>query len=98
MLQDVALGLWALTMLWLPVLVVAEITHRRLGYDVRRWSTVFPVGMYAACSFVLGAAAHAGGITSFASVWVWVAVAVWAVVLVAMLHRGFEAVRWPAGA
>jgi len=92
-LQDVALGLWALTMLWLPVLVVAEITHRRFGYDVRRWSTVFPVGMYAACSFVLGAAAHAGGITSFASVWVWVAVAVWAVVLVAMLHRGLEAVR-----
>ena len=24
------------------------------SYNVRRWSTVFPVGMYAACSFVVG--------------------------------------------
>ena len=92
-LKDVALGLWVLTMLWLPVLVIAEITHPRLGYDVRRWSTVFPVGMYAGCSFAVGAAAQAGGITSFARVWVWVAVAVWTVVMVAMLHRGFEAIR-----
>ena len=92
-LKDVALVLWVLTMLWLPVLVVAEITHRRLRYDVRRWSTVFPVGMYAACSFVVGSAAHAGAITSFARVWVWIAVAVWAVVLVAMLYRGTETAR-----
>ena len=92
-LKDVALALWVLTMLWLPVLVVAEITHRRVRYDVRRWSTVFPVGMYAACSFVVGAALGAGGITAFARVWVWIAFGVWAVVLVAMLYRGIEAVR-----
>jgi tellurite resistance protein TehA-like permease len=92
-LKDVALVLWVLTMLWLPVLVVAEITHRRLRYDVRRWSTVSPIGMYAACSFVVGAAAPAGAIASFARVWVWIAVAVWAVVLVAMLCRGIETVR-----
>jgi tellurite resistance protein TehA-like permease len=92
-LKDAALALWVLTMLWLPVLVLGEITHRRLRYDIRRWSTVFPVGMYAACSFVVGAAAHAGGITNFARVWVWVAVGVWAVVLVAMLYRGISAVR-----
>ena len=93
MLKDAALGLWVLTMLWLPVLVVTEIAHPRLRYDVRRWSTVFPVGMYATCSFVVGTTAHAGGITSFARVWVWVAVALWVVVLVAMLRRGVEAAR-----
>ena len=49
--------------------------------------------MYAACSFVVGSAAHAGAITSFARVWVWIAVAVWAVVLVAMLYRGTETAR-----
>jgi Voltage-dependent anion channel len=85
--KDLALVLWVLTMLWLPVLVVAEITHPRLHYDVRRWSTVFPLGMYAACSFVIGAAAHAGGITSFAKVWVWVALAVWVVVMAAMVEK-----------
>ncbi len=31
--------------------------------------------------------------TSFARVWVWIAVAVWAVVLVAMLYRGIETAR-----
>lgn len=44
-LKDVALGLWVLTMLWLPVLVAAELLRPRLRYDVRRWSTVFPFGM-----------------------------------------------------
>jgi hypothetical protein len=85
-LKYLALVLWVLTMLWLPVLVLAELLHPRLHYDVRRWSTVFPVGMYAACSFVVGAAAAAGGITSFARVWVWVALAVWAVVFVGLIR------------
>jgi hypothetical protein len=91
-LEDAALGLWVLTMLWLPVLLVAEVIRPRFEYDVRRWSTVFPFGMYAACSFVVGAAAHADGITSFARVWVWIALAVWAAVLGAMIRRGIQAV------
>ncbi len=92
-LRDVALVLWVATMLWLPLLLAAEVIRPRLEYDVRRWSTVFPFGMYAACSFVVGAAANAGAITSFARVWVWIALAVWAVVLAAMIRRGIRAVR-----
>ncbi len=91
--KDVALGLWVLTMLWLPVLVAAELLRPRLRYDVRRWSTVFPFGMYAACSFVVGTATHVTGVSDFARVWVWVAVAVWAVVLGAMIGRGARAIR-----
>jgi tellurite resistance protein TehA-like permease len=87
-LEDVAIALWVLTMLWLPVLLVEELRHPRPGYDVRRWSTVFPFGMYAACSLVVGGVAHAGAIASFARVWTWIAVVVWAVVLVAMIRRG----------
>jgi hypothetical protein len=56
-----SLALWALTIAWLPVLLAAELLRPRLRYDVRRWSTVFPVGMYAACSFAVGAAAGAPG-------------------------------------
>jgi tellurite resistance protein TehA-like permease len=89
-LKDTSLVLWALTIAWLPVLVAAEALRPRLRYDVRRWSTVFPVGMYAACSFIVGAAAHAPGITHFARVWVWAGVAVWLVVFVAMLRRGLR--------
>jgi hypothetical protein len=88
-------------MLWLPLLLLAEALGPRLHYDVRRWSTVFPFGMYAACSFVVAMVAHAGAITSFARVWVWVALAVWAVVFTAMIRRGVEhglrRPRTPAG-
>jgi tellurite resistance protein TehA-like permease len=92
-LQSVSLGLWALTMLWLPVLLLAEALRPRPGYDVRRWSTVFPVGMYAACSFAVGQAAPASAITSFARAWVWVALMVWPIVFAAMLRDGLRVVR-----
>jgi Voltage-dependent anion channel len=80
-LEALALGLWVATMLWLPVLLAAEVLRPRLHYDVRRWSTVFPIGIYAACSFVVGTVAEAGVCTKF--VWVWVWVAVWTVVFAA---------------
>lgn len=92
-LKALSLALWVLTMLWLPMLLVAEALRPRLRYDVRRWSTVFPVGMYAACSFVVGTVAHASGITDFARVWVWVGLAVWAAVFAAMLRRGYQLPR-----
>lgn len=92
-LRDLTLVLWVATMIWLPFLVAAEAMRPRLSYNVRRWSTVFPVGMYAACSFVVGAVTHTPGITDFARVWVWVAFAVWLVVFGAMLSLGPRFVR-----
>ena len=92
-LKTVSVVLWALTIAWLPVLLAAELLRPRLGYDVRRWSTVFPVGMYAACSFVVGAAAHAPAIADFARGWVWAGVGVWLVMFAAMLRRGLQLAR-----
>jgi tellurite resistance protein TehA-like permease len=89
-LKDLAVVLWGLAILWLPLLLLAETLRPRLHYDVSRWSTVFPLGMYAACSFVVGAVASSRPITSLARVWVWVAVAAWAVVFVAMVHRAIK--------
>jgi tellurite resistance protein TehA-like permease len=48
-----ALGLitWTFAVAWLPLLLLSsELPRPRLDYDLRRWSTVFPVGMYAAIS------------------------------------------------
>lgn len=87
-LKDVTVLLWVLTVLWLPVLLLEEATHPRLQYDVRRWATVFPVGMYAACSFVVGRAVGVPTITSLARVWIWAAVALWLIVFAAMVARG----------
>ena len=63
-LEAIAIGLWVLTMLWLIVLLFAEARWPRLRYDARRWSTVFPVGMYAASSFTVGVVVPVGAITS----------------------------------
>ncbi len=87
------LALWVTAMAWLPVLVVTELSSRRLLYDTRRWSTVFPVGMYAACSFVTGEALGFAGLTELAMIWTWFGLAVWAVVLIAMLWQPLPVLR-----
>lgn len=90
MLEPLSVVLWALAIAWLPVLVIAEAVRRRPSYDTRRWSTVFPVGMYAVCSFIAGAAAHAPAIVEFARAWVWAGLALWVVVFVGVLRRGWR--------
>src|ERR1039457_4903990 len=49
--------------------------------------------MYAACSFAVGQAAHAHAITSFARVWVWIALVVWLIVFAGMLRGGGHVLR-----
>jgi hypothetical protein len=89
--KDIALVLWVLTLLWLPVLLFAEVRWPRGRYSVRRWSTVFPVGMYAACSFVVGTVHSVPAITDFARVWVWGAVAVWVLVATGLARASARA-------
>ena len=69
------LVLWCLAIAWLPALIGCEIISPRLSYDVRRWATVFPLGMYPACSFAVGRVAGVPGITRFGQIGTWVAVA-----------------------
>jgi tellurite resistance protein TehA-like permease len=92
-LEELTVVLWVLSIAWIPVLVIAEVARPRPGYDVRRWATVFPIGMYAACSGLGGSAAHAAAMTDFARVLVWIALAVWLVVFVAMVRHGVQLVR-----
>jgi tellurite resistance protein TehA-like permease len=91
--KTIAIVLWILSMLWLPVLLFAEARWPRPGYHPRRWSTVFPLGMYAACSFAIGALIHVDAITSFAQVWVWVAAAAWAALLLATARHAAGLLR-----
>ena len=90
-----SLVLWCLAMAWLFPLVSCEILRPRLSYDVRRWATVFPLGMYAACSFAVGQVTGISGIAGFAQVWTWVAFTVTLVVLAGLLRRARH-VWWPA--
>jgi tellurite resistance protein TehA-like permease len=92
-LEAIAVGLWVLSVLWLIVLLFAEARWPRLRYDARRWSTVFPLGMYAVSSFAVGVVVPVGAITSFARVWVWIALASWAIVFLATVGRVARVVR-----
>ena len=84
-LATVAFALWLLAMAWLPVLVAAEVLRPRLRFDVRRWATVFPLGMYAVMSFAVAHATGHAWIEDFARAWTVVALAAWAAVALAAL-------------
>ena len=81
-------GLWLVTMLWLPILVIFEVISPRFVYNLRRWSTVFPLGMYAACSFALAVVSpQFVWIDLFAKFWVWIGFAAWLLVALSMLFK-----------
>lgn len=86
-LVDATLALWVAAALWLPALIAAELISPRFRYDTLRWSTVFPFGMYAVCSVATSRVTGIGGIGSFGRAWIWVAFAVWAIVMASMLRR-----------
>ncbi len=86
----VALVLWCLAMLWLGPLIAAEALRPRLSYDVRRWATVFPLGMYAASSFALSQVTGITWISTFARVWTWLAVTVSVFVLAGLIRRSWQ--------
>jgi Voltage-dependent anion channel len=96
-LATATLVLWCLAMLWPLPLIVSEAVRPRLGYDVRRWATVFPLGMYPACSVAVGRVTGITGITTFGEVGTWVAVAAMLLAL-AGLFRSIHHTWRPPGA
>jgi tellurite resistance protein TehA-like permease len=88
-----SLALWAAAVAWLPALLVSEVVRPRLAYDPRRWSTVFPLGMVAVCSFNVAQVEDLAGLRRFAAGWIWLAVAVWVVVSVGLVRRTVGTIR-----
>jgi tellurite resistance protein TehA-like permease len=87
-----AVVLWAFATWLIPVLVAAGWwRHGRrnvpLRYEPTLWSIVFPLGMYAVAGIYLGEADHLPLVAGIGGVALWVALAVWVVVLVAMLRH-----------
>lgn len=77
-----ALTTAALTLLMLnwavySVLVVAEIANPRPGYDIRRWATVFPLGMTAVATLTTGAVADLTALRVVGRVLLLIAVVAW---------------------
>ncbi|WP_079430941.1 MULTISPECIES: tellurite resistance/C4-dicarboxylate transporter family protein [Streptomyces] len=77
-----ALGL---SLVWYAVLLVAEVRSPRPRYDIRRWSTVFPLGMTATACLTIAATTGPERLRPLGEVLLWIAVAAWALTSAAFL-------------
>ncbi len=91
---DVGAVIWIASVLWLPPLLIAEVRSPRVHYQLRRWSTLFPVGMYAASGFAVARVSGLQPAGSFARFWLWGAVALSIILFVGLVRsRVFGARR-----
>ncbi|MFJ9730205.1 tellurite resistance/C4-dicarboxylate transporter family protein [Streptomyces sp. NPDC101171] len=87
-LRNVTVALLVLDLACCVVLLAAEVARPRLRYDVRRWSTVFSLGMTAASALSVGAVMGIGWLRQPGEALVWLAVAVWVAVAAAAVLAG----------
>ncbi|MFE9552088.1 tellurite resistance/C4-dicarboxylate transporter family protein [Streptomyces sp. NPDC006703] len=85
-LETTTLVLLGLSLAWCAVLLVAETRWPRPGYDIRRWSTVFPVGMTAVAALSTAAATEIDWLHTLGQVLLWIAVVLWLLTLMGFLH------------
>ena len=76
------LVVWGVAMGGYALLLGCELRWPRWRYDIRRWATVFPLGMTAAASFAVGRAERLLVLTVIGHVLLWPAVAAWALTAV----------------
>jgi tellurite resistance protein TehA-like permease len=89
---------WATGTWWIPMLLLLGVwryIYRRfpVSYDPLYWGAVFPLGMYAACTFQLDRAMEFNLLGPVASAFFYAAIAAWAVTFIGMLYA---LVRKPA--
>ncbi|WP_285510552.1 tellurite resistance/C4-dicarboxylate transporter family protein [Streptomyces sp. NBRC 14336] len=86
-LRRVTVFLLVLDLAWYAVLAAAEIVRPRLDYDVRRWATVFPLGMTAAGVLSVASAVEVSWLEAPGEVLLWIAVAAWLAVSYGALRQ-----------
>ncbi|AVH56976.1 MULTISPECIES: tellurite resistance/C4-dicarboxylate transporter family protein [Streptomyces] len=76
-LRTVTVALLVLYLVCYVVLLVAEVVWPRPRYDVRRWATVFPMGITAVATLAVATALGISWLKGPGQVLLWVAVAAW---------------------
>jgi tellurite resistance protein TehA-like permease len=94
-----AIAAWSVGTAWIPWLVWVELRRLRrdsaaLEYEVRRWSTIFPLGMYGAASFGLGAVLGLPALEVLGHAFFWLGLACWAPTAVATVGSLAGAIPW----
>ncbi|CCK27999.1 integral membrane protein [Streptomyces davaonensis JCM 4913] len=86
-LRTVTVFLLVFDLTWYAVLAVGEVIRPRFRYDVRRWATVFPLGMTAAATLSVAAALEVSWLETPGEVLLWIAVAAWLAVAVGAVRE-----------
>ncbi|MET8752050.1 tellurite resistance/C4-dicarboxylate transporter family protein [Streptomyces sp. NPDC004667] len=73
----------AVSLGWYAVLLAAEVRSPRTHYDIRRWSTVFPLGMTATACLSAAGPTGVPWLRPLGEVLLWIAVAAWLLTLAA---------------
>ncbi|MFF3960280.1 tellurite resistance/C4-dicarboxylate transporter family protein [Streptomyces griseorubiginosus] len=92
-LRAVTVTLLVLDLAWYAVLLGAEWVRPRPRYDVRRWATVFPMGMSAAATLSVASAVDVSWLKVPGEVLLWIAVAAWLAVTVGTVAEARAALR-----
>lgn len=90
-LKGFTLFFWAWGTWWIPLLVILGawrhvVRRHPLTYDPQYWGLVFPLGMYTTCTIRLSQALEAPFLMAIPRVFVWIAVAAWAITFVGMVR------------
>jgi len=90
-LKGVVLLYWSVGSWWIPMLLVLGVWRYGykafpLRYDPVYWSVVFPLGMYAACTWQLGRAMDLDFLAPLSRTSLYAALTAWAVTFLGMLH------------
>ncbi len=92
---------WATGTWWIPMLLVLGIwrhgfKHFPIRYDPLYWGAVFPLGMYAACTWQMDRAMEFGFLTGLPRAFFYVAGAAWVLTFIGLLHNLTGLLRRPA--
>jgi tellurite resistance protein TehA-like permease len=96
-LKGFTLLFWATATWWIPMLIGLGFwrhVYRRfpLKYDPLYWAAVFPLGMYTVCTYRLAYAIDAPYLLVIPRLFLYVAIAAWAVAMVGLLKMGSEVI------